>query len=38
VFAVSLGLPVLSHYFGQFRKKRSESAAPALERGDGLDD
>jgi membrane AbrB-like protein len=38
VFAVSLGLPVLSHYFGHVRKKRSESAAPALRTGDGLDD
>jgi uncharacterized protein len=37
VFVVSLGLPVLSHYFGHVRSKRRESAA-VLPAGDGLDD
>jgi uncharacterized membrane protein AbrB (regulator of aidB expression) len=34
VFMVSLGLPVLSHYFGRPRKH----VAPPLPTGDGLDD
>jgi membrane AbrB-like protein len=38
VFAVSLALPVLSHYFGHARKKRGDGDAPALPAGDGLDD
>jgi uncharacterized protein len=38
VFAVSLALPVLSHYFGHARKGRGDGDAPVLPAGDGLDD
>jgi membrane AbrB-like protein len=38
VFVVSLGLPILAHYFSTPGTKRSESGEPVPPRGDGLDD
>jgi uncharacterized protein len=38
VFVVSLGLPVLAHYFSAPNPKGTKSSRPLLPRGDGLDD
>lgn len=38
VFVVSLGLPILVHYFSPPRAKRTKSGRPVLPKGDGLDD
>ena len=38
VFVVSLGLPILAHYFSSPGTKRTKSGRPTLPKGDGLDD
>jgi membrane AbrB-like protein len=38
VFVVSVGLPVLVHYFGRPGGKLTKSGRPLLPKGDGLDD
>jgi uncharacterized protein len=38
VFVVSLGLPILAHYFSASGSKRTKSGRPILPKGDGLDD
>ena len=38
VFVVSLGLPILAHYFAASGGKHTGSGRPILPKGDGLDD
>jgi membrane AbrB-like protein len=38
VFVVSLGLPILAHYFSTPKSKGTKSGLPSLLKGDGLDD
>jgi hypothetical protein len=38
VFVVSVGLPILAHYFSLAAAKRTKSGRPVLPKGDGLDD
>src|SRR5215467_2353039 len=38
VFVVSLGLPIVAHYFSSPGTRRTKSGRPALPKGDGLDD
>jgi membrane AbrB-like protein len=38
VFVVSVGLPILAHYFSGPGSKRTKSGRPILPKGDGLDD
>jgi membrane AbrB-like protein len=38
VFVVSLGLPILAHYFSAPGRRRTKSGRPMLPKGDGLDD
>ena len=38
VFVVSLGLPILTHYFSPPGAKRTRSGRPLRPKGDGLDD
>jgi hypothetical protein len=37
VFVVSLGLPVLAHYFAGPEGKHTRGGSPILPKGDGLD-
>ncbi len=38
VFVVSIGLPILIHYFGRRDAKRTKSGRPLFPKGNGLDD